>query len=148
MGRNSFMELEGKIWKEGKWWIVEVPCLNVTSQGKTKKDALCMIKNAVFELMKSYFKGLSKNFDITVHDYKGESFGVTSNDSNLLLSFLLIRQREESGLSIRDVAKRLSSKSPNSYAQYERGTMNFSIVQYEKLMHAINPKRTSILRVI
>jgi len=107
-----------------------------------------MIKDAVFELMKSYFKDLSEEFDIFVHDYKGDSFGLTSNDSNVLLSFLLIRQREESGLSIRDVAKRLDSKSPNSYAQYEKGRMNFSIVQYEKLMHAINPKRTSILRVI
>jgi predicted RNase H-like HicB family nuclease len=142
------MELEGKIWKEGRWWIVEVPCLNISTQGKTKKDAFLMIKDAVFELMKSYFNKLEKKFNITVRDYKGDSFGLTSNDSKLLLSFLLIRQREESGLSIRDVAERLSSKNPNSYAQYEKGKMNFSIVQYEKLMHAINPRRTSILRVI
>jgi predicted RNase H-like HicB family nuclease len=142
------MELEGKIWKEGRWWIVEVPCLNITSQGRTKKDAFLMIKDAVFELMQSYFSNLSEEFNITVHDYKGDSFGLTSNDNKLLLSFLLIRQREESGLSIRDVAERLSSKNPNSYAQYERGKMNFSIDQYEKLMHAINPKRISILRVI
>ena len=142
------MELEGKVWKEGKWWIIEVPCLNVTTQGKTKKDAFFMIKDAVFELMQSYFSDLGKGFHITVHDYKGDSFGLTSSDNKLLLSFLLIRQREASGLSIRDVAKRLSSKNPNSYAQYERGKMNFSIDQYEKLMHAINPKRTSILRVI
>ncbi|MGC1879310.1 MAG: helix-turn-helix transcriptional regulator [Rhabdochlamydiaceae bacterium] len=142
------MELEGKIWKEGRWWIVEVPCLNITSQGKTKKNAFLMIKDAVFELMKSYFSDWSKEFNITVHDYKGDSFGLTSNDNKLLLSFLLIRQREESGLSIRDVAERLSSKNPNSYAQYEKGKMNFSINQYEKLMHAINPKRISILRVI
>ena len=142
------MELEGKIWKDGKWWIVEVPCLNISTQGRTKKNAFLMIKDAVFELMKSYFSDLGEEFSITVHDYKGDSFGLTSNDSKLLLSFLLIRQREESGLSIRDVAERLSSKNPNSYAQYERGKMNFSIDQYEKLMHAINPQRTSILRVI
>ncbi len=142
------MELEGKIWKEGRFWIVEVSCLNVTSQGKTRKEALLMIQDAVFELMKSYFGRLSKKFKITVHDFKKDSFGLTSNDNKLLLSFLLIRQREESGLSIRDVAARLESKSPNSYAQYEKGMINFSIDQYEKLMHAINPKRTSILRVI
>ena len=86
------MELEGKIWKEGKWWVVEVSCLNVSSQGKTKKEAFCMIKDAVFELMKSYFRNLREDFDIAVHDHKGENFGLTSNDSNLLLSFLLIRQ--------------------------------------------------------
>src|SRR5271163_3546438 len=120
------MELEGRIWKDGRWWIVEIPCLNITTQGKTKKDAFLMIQDAVFELMKSYFNELNKRFKITVHDYKGDNFGLTSNDSKLLLSFLLIRQREESGLSIRDVAKRLSSKNPNSYGQYEKGTINFS----------------------
>ena len=142
------MELEGKIWKDGRWWIIEIPCLNITTQGRTKKEAFLMIQDAVFELMKSYFSGLTKKFKVAVLDYKENNFGLTSNDSKLLLSFLLIRQREESGLSIRDVAKRLSSKNPNSYAQYEKGTVNFSIDQYEKLMHAINPKHTSILRVI
>jgi hypothetical protein len=142
------MELEGKIWKDGRGWIVEIPCLNITTQGRTKKDAFLMIQDAVFELMKSYFNKLNKAFKITIHDYKGDHFGLTSNDSKLLLSFLLIRQREESGLSIRDVAERLSSRNPNSYAQYEKGKINFSIDQYEKLMHAINPNRTRILRVI
>ena len=139
------MELEGRIWKDGKWWIIEVPCLNIATQGKTRKEAFLMIQDAVFELVKSY---LNKKCKITIHDYKGESFGLTSNDSKSLLSLLLIRQREESGLSIRDVAQRLSSKNPNSYAQYEKGRINFSIDQYEKLMHAINPNRTRILRVI
>lgn len=142
------MELEGKVWKEAKCWVIEVPCLNVSTQGKTKKDAFVMIKDAVFELMKSYFVDLDKNFDVTVRDYTGNCFGLTSNNSKLLLSFLLIRQREESGLSIRDVTRRLSSESPNSYAQYEKGKMNFSIDQMEKLMHAINPKLTSVLRVV
>jgi len=142
------MELEGKVWKDGRLWIVEIPCLNVSTQGKTRKNALFMIQDAVFELMNSYFGGLDKKFKISINDYKKDAFGLTSNDNKLLLSFLLIRQREENGLSIRDVAKRLESKSPNSYAQYEKGRINFSIDQYEKLMHAINPKRISILRVV
>jgi predicted RNase H-like HicB family nuclease len=142
------MELEGKVWKEGKWWVIEVPCLNVSTQGKTKKDAFAMIKDAIFELIKSYFQELDKNFEVSVHYYNGNCFGLTSNNNKLLLSFLLIRQREENGLTIRDVTRRLSSGSPNSYAQYERGKMNFSIDQMEKLMRAINPKLTSVLRVV
>jgi predicted RNase H-like HicB family nuclease len=85
------MELEGKVWKEGKWWVIEVPCLNVATQGKTKKEAFLMIKDAVFELMKVSFRDLDKQFNITVHDYKGNSFGLTSSDNKILLSFLLIR---------------------------------------------------------
>jgi predicted RNase H-like HicB family nuclease len=142
------MELEGKIWKDGRWWIIEVPCLNIATQGRSKNDAFLMIKDAIFELMKSYFNEVDEGFKMVVHDYKKGSFGLTSNDSKLFLSFLLIRQREESGSSIRDVAERLSSKNPNSYAQYEKGKINFSIDQYEKLMLAVNPKRTTILRVV
>ena len=66
-----------------------------------------MIKDAVLELIKSYFSDdLWKQFTITIHDYKEVGFGLTSNNNKLLLSFLLIRQREENGLTIRDVAKR------------------------------------------
>lgn len=142
------MELEGKVWKDGKFWVIEVPSLNISTQGKTRKNALLMIKDAVFELMKSYFHDLEKNFEIIVHDYKGNSFGLTANNTKKLLSFLLIRQREESGLTIREVSKRLKSKNPNAYAQYERGRIDFSLGQFGKLMHAINPSRTSILRVL
>lgn len=91
------MELEGRFWKDGRWWLIEIPCLNVVTQGKTKKDALMMIQDAVFELMTSYFNVLSKGFQLSIYEYKGSCFGLTSNDNKLLLSFLLIRQREGNG---------------------------------------------------
>ena len=45
------MKIEGKIKKSGKWWAVEVPLLLVFTQGKTKKSALLMIKEAIEELI-------------------------------------------------------------------------------------------------
>jgi hypothetical protein len=33
------MELQGHVWKEGKFWLIEVPALDVMTQGKTKEDA-------------------------------------------------------------------------------------------------------------
>jgi predicted RNase H-like HicB family nuclease len=141
------MELEGKIWKDGKFWIVEVPSLNISTQGKSRKNALLMIKDAVYELIKSYYDKISDKFEISIHDYKREAFGLTSNDNKLLLSFLLIRQREESGLTIREAAGRINSKNPNAYAQYEHGKIDFSINQYERLIKAVNPRRSCILRV-
>ncbi len=141
------MELEGKIWKKGKFWIVEVPSLNISTQGKSRKNALAMIKDAVYELMQSYFDHLSDQFKIDVHDYKEDHFGLISNDNKMLLSFLLIRQREESGLTIREAAGRIKSKNPNAYAQYENGKIDFSINQYEKLIRAVSPGRSCVLRV-
>jgi transcriptional regulator with XRE-family HTH domain len=64
-----------------------------------------------------------------------------------MMSFSLIRQREISKMSVRDVVKRLGTKSPNGYAQYERGHVNITINKYEQLLMAINPSNPPRLRV-
>jgi len=143
------MELEGKVWKSKKQWLVEVPSLDVMTQGETKEDALSMIKDAVEELISSYFpKQAKKNFELSVGDYKKGVIGLSSNDNKLLLSFVLRRQREKSQISVREAASHLGSTSPNSYAQYERGKINISLDKFELLLRAANPHRHSLLRVI
>jgi predicted RNase H-like HicB family nuclease len=142
------MELEGKVWKDGKEWLVEVPALDVCTQGHSHEDALKMIKDAVEVLIEGYFPDEDiKKLEITVHAYGKKTIGVTSSNNSLMASFLLIRQRELSKLSIREVVKRLGSKSPNVYAQYERGHVNVTLNQYEKLLDAVNPKNPPRLRI-
>ena len=136
------MELEGRIWKEGKYWIVEVPSLDVSTQGKIKKEALVMIKDAVLELVYSYYK---KKCNIKINEYKNKVIGIVASDKKLLLSLSLRRQREKESLTIREVSKRLGSKSPNAYYQYERGQINLSLDQYEKIIKAINPSQNCLL---
>ncbi len=46
------MEMEGKIWKDGKFWLVEVPALDAMTQGKTRKEALEMVEDLVLEMTK------------------------------------------------------------------------------------------------
>jgi hypothetical protein len=135
------MELEGSIWKEGKFWIVEVPSLDISTQGRTKKEALLVIKDAVLELFFSYFKNKKpKNFNVSIREYKHNIIGIAASDKKLLLALSLRRQREKEGLTVRDVSKRLKSKSPNAYFQYETAKINISFDQYEKLLKAINPR--------
>jgi predicted RNase H-like HicB family nuclease len=142
------MEFEGKLWKDGKEWLVEVPALDICTQGHSRKDALKMIKDAVEVLIEGYFPNEDvKKFKITVHDYGKKTIGITSSNNSLMVSFSLIRQRELSKSSVRDVIERLGSKSPNFYAQYERGTVNITLNQYEKLLKAVNPKNLPRLRV-
>jgi transcriptional regulator with XRE-family HTH domain len=64
------------------------------------------------------------------------------------LSFSLIRQREMSKSTVREVAERLGSKSPNAYAQYERGKISITLDQYERLLQAVNPHSHPLLRVV
>jgi len=142
------MELEGRIWKDKKFWLVEVPSLGIMTQGKTRKEALEMIQNAILETVHAYFEQLPRGFSVTITDYKHEAIGVRASDHKVLLSLSLIRQREESGSTIREAAKRLGSKSPNSYAQYEQGSTMMSVEKYAQLLQAANPVRHSLLRIL
>ncbi len=142
------MELEGKVWKDpdSSWWLIEVSFLDIMTQGKTKKEALAMIKDAVMELLKdSYEDLLHKKFQITVNLYEDDVIGLGASDEKLLFALGLKRQRLRSGSTVRDVSKRLKSKSPNAYARYERAQVRPSIEKYAELLHAANPSRRPLL---
>lgn len=142
------MELEGKIWKSKKHWIVEVPSLDAMTQGRTRKEALEMIQDLIKEMLINYFPNeLKVNFKTSVIDYKNKLIGILSNNNSLILALTLRRQREGSGSTIREVSERLGSKSPNAYAQYERGKSRISLDQYERLLNAANPYRQTHLRI-
>lgn len=143
------MEFEGKVWKSTSTWLVEVPSLDLMTQGETKEEALKMLEELIIELTDYYFtKKEGKAFDVCVNVYKKGVIGVSSLKKRLLLALSLIRQREKSQSTVRETAKRLGSKFPNSYAQYEKGKIRISLEQYEKLLTAANPNYKCLLRVV
>ena len=142
------MELEGKIWKNKSHWLVEVSSLNIMTQGETRDEALFMIKDAIMEYVKYYFASDTEGFKLTVNEYKKSVIGITANNNKLLLALSLRKQREKSGSTVREASERLGSKSPNSYAQYEKGKTRISLDQYEKLLQAANPHQHRLLRVV
>lgn len=143
------MELEGKVWKSKKHWLIEVPSLNIMTQGYSKEEAMVMIKDAIMEFIYYYFKAeVDKSFEITVNIYKKGLIGITTTNNKLLLALSLRRQREKSGSTVREASDRLGSSSPNAYAQYEKGKTRISLDQYDKLLRAANPYQHSLLRVV
>lgn len=98
------MELEGKVWKDGKFWLVEVPAIDVCTQGRTRKEALMMIQEAIMELMTEYFQATEiKDIKLEILDVeknvigiKTSTIGIKPSNNSLILSFSLIRQRERS----------------------------------------------------
>ena len=49
------MEFEGKVWKSTTFWLVEVPSLDLMTQGETKEEALRMLEELIIELADYYF---------------------------------------------------------------------------------------------
>jgi len=115
------MLFEGKLKRpEGKrdrYWGVEIPLLHISTQGTSRRNALEMAKDAIEAV--SDADGF--HLKVRIHDGADEYFAVDSNDAGAFIAFMLKRQRQFRKLTVREVAERLNSKSPNSYAQYERG---------------------------
>jgi len=142
------MEFEGKVWKDGKFWLVEVPALNVMTQGKTKKECLEIAEAAVLGLIECYFKSeIDEDFSISIDDQQNGVIGITSSNTKLLLALSLKRQRKKSGSTVREASERLGSKSLNAYAQYEKGRTSISLDKYEALLIAANPSEPRRLRI-
>jgi ribosome-binding protein aMBF1 (putative translation factor) len=133
------MRLTGEIVREGTIWVVDIPILNAMTQGKTRSNGMEMAKDLVESLA-----GAS-GFEVTVHPAGKNSFEISSTSSRELTRLILKRQRQKSGLSLSEVAKRLGSSSRNAYARYEQGVSTPSIEKLDQLLQAVSPDRDLLI---
>ena len=133
------MRFAGRVFTNSGLWAIEVPILDVVTQGHTKKEAFAMIADAIECLVNK------KGFRVDVFPGKGDYFEVGSSDQAALSAFLLRQQRKKSGMTLMEVAKRLGAKSHNSYARYEQGRAVPTIEQFSKLLSAVSPDSAFVL---
>lgn len=134
------MRFQGKVYKNGKFWLAEVPIFDAMTQGRTRKEALKMIADW-FETMAD-----QPGFAVTVHPGQDEGIEVSSADTRTMIRLLLQRQRQKSGLSLAQAAGRLGVKSRNAYARYERGTSVPTLEKLDELLHAVSPGQDLVIR--
>lgn len=130
--RKEITMFNGKVLKKDKFWLVEIPALNVVTQGRSKKNALFMIKDAIEELVNE------KSFRIKVVPTENKNeFVIYANDVAPLVALMLKRQRAKNGLSLADMQERLHAKSRNAYAQYEQGKSVPSVQKFVEFLNAM-----------
>ncbi len=133
------MRFYGKVYKDGKFWLADMPLLDAMTQSHTRKEAFGMAKDLLETLVNR------PGFSVTVHPGKHGDFEVSANDPRGLISLFLRRQRERSGLSLSEAAERLGAKSRNAYARYERGTSMPSLEKLAELYQAVAPGKDIVL---
>jgi hypothetical protein len=133
------MRFEGRVFKVGRQWAVEVPILGVASQGRTRKDALSMIADAIEMLVNR------RGFSVTVFPGPADRFEIGASDDAALTALLLRRARHNAGLSLGEVASRLGARSLNAYARYEQGRATPSVAKLSQLLAAVIPGRDFVL---
>jgi len=108
------MRFQGKVYRDGRFWLAEVPIVEAITQGRTRKEAL--------EMMSDWFETMvdQSGFSVTVHTVSAETFEVASSDIRAIVSLLLRRRREASGLSLAEAARLLGVKSRNAYGLVTR----------------------------
>ncbi len=142
------MELFGKVWKEKKFWLIEIPLLNAITQGRTQKEALQMASDLIREMVISYFPNkLDDSFMVNIILHDNGVIGVTTTNNSLIYALSLKRQRELSGSTVREASQRLGSSSPNAYSQYEQGRKRMSLEKYDQLLSAANPLQHALLGI-
>ena len=133
------MRFSGKIYKDGKFWLAEIPILDLMTQGRTKKEAYAMVADMLESLVGK------DGFKIEVYKGTKDHFEVGSLEPKHMISLLLQRKREMSGLSLAQVASRLGMKSRNTYARYEQGYSVPSVEKLNELLHAVCPKTDIVI---
>lgn len=126
------MRFAGRVFKEGRYWAIEVPILGIVTQGRTKKEAFEMIADAIESLVNK------SGFRIDVFTGKGDYIEIGSSDQGALIAFLLRRQRTKQGLSLSEVTRLLGAKSKNTYARYEQGKSVPTVSKLHQLLTAVS----------
>ena len=133
------MRFSGKIYKDGKFWLAEIPILDLMTQGRTKKEAYEMVVDMLESLVNK------EGFKVKVFKRSGNTFEVGSLEPKHMISLLLQRKREISGLSLSQVASRLGVSSRNTYARYEQGRSVPTVEKLNELLHAVSPKTDIVI---
>lgn len=137
------MKFEGRITKDGRWWLVEVPALEAMTQGRTRTEACEMICDWIRTMLDD------PNYEVVVQDRsrRSETVWITAEDPAKLIALMLRRQREAGQLSLAQVAANLGSKSRNAYARYEQGKAVPAADQLGRLVRAARPSADVVVTV-
>jgi transcriptional regulator with XRE-family HTH domain len=135
------MMIPGEIEHDGKVWGVAVEALGAVAVGATRSQALAAMAATIIEHVSDY--GPVGRLRVQVTDDGERTVYVTANEPLRLLALFLRRQRETTGLSLADVARKTGAKSRNGYAQYEQGRIEQpSLAKLEEMLAVVAPDFT------
>ena len=127
------MKFQGKAFKDGNYWLADIPFFELMTQGRTKKELLLMVEYLFVTLADK------KGFEVSVKCTRDGILEIGSNDNKVMVGLLLKRKRQLNKLTIQQVAERMGSTSKNSYARYEQGKTLPSINKLQELLNATGP---------
>jgi DNA-binding transcriptional regulator YiaG len=136
------LRFEGKVSRDGRFWLAEIPLLDAMTQGRTRKEALEMIADWLETMVNR------QGFQAQVHARGRAEFEVAGSDAAAMTALLLRRLREASRLTLSEVASRLGATSRNAYARYERGDAVPTLEKLDALVKAVSSGGDFVIRTV
>jgi DNA-binding transcriptional regulator YiaG len=113
--------------------------LDLMTQGRTKKEAYEMVADMLESMVNK------AGFEVKVFAGPKGTFEIGATEPKHLISLLLRRKRESSGLSLAQVAQRLGMSSRNAYARYEQGKSTPTVEKLNELLYAVSPETDIVI---
>jgi hypothetical protein len=126
------MILKGKVWKDGKFWLIECTELGALTQGHSKSEAFAMMADWV----QTALDDSSVKIEF-VEDGCDGLFEMRFSDEQKVYALLIKHARESQDLTFSDVAQRLKLKSRSNAKHYESGKNSMTIGTFHKVMRAL-----------
>jgi hypothetical protein len=133
------MRFFGRVFKDGKFWLAEIPILDLMTQGHTRDEAYKMAADIIETLVDD------RHFKVVIHKGAGDIFEAEANDVRQMIALLLRRRREASGLTLAEVATKLGVKSRNAYARYEQGVSIPTLEKLNELLSVVSGGRDFVI---
>jgi len=73
------MRFEGKVFRDGRFWLAEIPLLEAMTQGRTRKEALQMIGDWLETMVNRV------GFHADVHTRSASAFEVSGSDAGAMI---------------------------------------------------------------
>jgi len=109
------------------------------TQGRTKKEAYEIVADMLESVVNK------DGFKIEIYKGKKDGFEVGSSEPKHMVSLLLQRKREISGLSLAQVATRLGKKPRNTYARYKQGYSVPIVEKQNELLNTVCPQTDIVI---
>ncbi len=119
--------------KAGRWWAVTAPLVDVSTQGKSKKNAIEMIVDAIQEIALDQLGREVICHGVTVSG----RVAVLRMAPKDLVPLALKQQRSAHGKTLEEVALAAGFANKSGYAQYEKGRRMPGVDQFGRMLEAI-----------
>ena len=83
------MRFEGKVFRDGRFWLAEIPLLDASTQGRTRREALSMIGDWLETMVNR------AGFHAEVHPRGADEFEVSGSDAGAMTDLLDSRRSSD-----------------------------------------------------